>query len=338
MAINNKPFGTFEGQNIDLFTITNCNGIEVSVMTYGATITSIKLPEGDNIVCGFNSFENYFSPEYISNSPYFGGMIGRYCATIQGGKYGDTELTKNAGGEHNLHGGVVGFDKRVWAATTIDTSAVLFSLLSVDGDQGFPGNVKANITVRLTDDNELVFHYEGETDKTTPLSMTNHTYYNLSGFAENVENHTVTINSDTTYAMDAKGVYGDNCFAVEGQPTDLRTARVIGDVHNELGAGFEHFYLFGELKSEPVKVAEICYPAKNRKLEVFTTEPGMLFYTAKYTSDELCRESGEQFGKHRAFCCESHRVPNGPNVEGAPYVFTSPCEKFDTTTIFKFTI
>ncbi len=338
MSIVKSDFGIYQGAEISLYRLTNRSGMVLSVMNYGATITSLKLPSGEDIVCGFDRFDGYFSEEYRSNSPYFGAAIGRYCATISPAKFGEYELSKNAG-ENNLHGGVVGFDKRVWGVQSLGENSITFVLTSEDGDQGFPGEVVAEYTITLDDENSLTFHYEAVSSKRTPLSMTNHNYYNLSGFAENVEGHTVQIASNESYAMDAKGDFSDNCKSVDGETIDLRQGRSIADLHAELGQGMEHFYLFeGGVMDQKRKVAEVSYPAKGRKVEIFTTEGGMLFYTAKYTSDKLHRESGEQFGQHRAFCCETHRVPNGPNVNGAPDVFTEKGERFMSETTFKFTV
>ncbi|MFI3321799.1 MAG: aldose epimerase family protein [Rikenellaceae bacterium] len=333
--------GVVDGEDIYRYTLLNDNGIEIHVINYGVTITSILLPakdgKKDNIVCGFNTLESYLTEEYRNNAPYFGAVIGRYCATIAPGSYEGNELTKNAG-ENTLHGGIKGFDKRVWKAEQIGNQSIEFSLRSEDGDQGFLGKVDACVTLTINNNNELIFHYEAVSDKRTPLSMTNHTYYNLSGFEEDVLNHNVKIESTQTFAMDAKGNYVDNCKDVDGLATDLRESTQIATLHENLGSGAEHFYLFeGGLVETARKVAEISLPSKERKLEVFTTEPGMLLYTAKYTSNNLCRESGEQFGQYRAFCCETHRVPNGPNLEGASDVFIDENKKFDSKTIFKFT-
>ena len=336
MSVEKVHFGTFEQKEITLYKISNANGIEVSVMNYGLTITSIKLPDGDNIVCGFDNFESYFTSKYKANSPYFGGVIGRYCATIRPGKFDNYELSKNAG-ENTLHGGIVGFDKKVWTLDNLANDAITFSLHSEDGDQGFPGNVDVMVKISLSDDNALTFNYLAKTDKRTPLSMTNHTYFNLSGFAENIEGHSVMVNSIETFAMDAEGDYDANRTSVEGEITDLRIAKSIADLHKEVD-GMEHFYLYEGGIAPKRKVAEFAYAAKNRKVEVFTTEPGMLLYTAKYTSGELARESGEQYGKYCALCCETHRVPNGPNLNGASYIFTEANEKFESETTFKFTI
>lgn len=345
MKTEKQDFGRVNEKHITLYTMINDNGMEVSIMNYGATITSILLPENKtdkiNIVCGFNTLNEYFSEDFKKNAPYFGATIGRYCATIQNSKFNDYKLSDNAGG-NCLHGGVVGFDKNVWGAKIIketkDSCAVKFMLLSPDGDQGFPGNVLASVIFSLNNSNELSFEYEATTDKLTPFSMTNHSYYNLSGFKENVENHYVKIMSDETFPLDAKGDYKSNCLNVDGTLRDLRRKTRIGDLHKALNDGAEFYYLFKNgVENDIRKVAEISYPTNNRSVEVFTTEPGMLFYTAKYTSDKLKRESGEKFGKYRAFCCESHRIPNGPNIEGVKDVFLSPDKIFKSKTVFKFT-
>ncbi|KAB6146707.1 galactose mutarotase [Bacteroides xylanisolvens] len=344
MKVEKHNWGCIEGKTVSLYQLSNDKGMEVYVTNYGVTVTSVLLPDNEqgkvNVVCGFNQFEGYFSSEFKSNAPYFGAVIGRYCATIRQGQYDEYELSRNIG-EHTLHGGVSGFDKQVWGARICDddkdTSVVHFMLFSPDGDQGFPGNVFTSVIVSLNNENELSFRYEANTDMTTPFSMTNHSYFNLSGFQENIEDHWVKIQSTAIYPLDGTGNYPDNRKNIEGTAVDLRKECRIGELHEKLGDGMEYYYLFDDEKVEQIrKVAEVCYPTKKRSLEVLTTEPGMLFYTAKYTSDKLCRESGERYGKFCAFCCETHRIPNGPNLCGAPDVFLSVEKPFESETIFRF--
>ena len=346
MNIDKKRFGTFDGMDISLYTLKNDTGMEVSIMNYGATITSVLLPDGENgkinIVCGFDHFEQYFSPDFLNNAPFFGATIGRYCATIQNAQYNDVTLSANAAGVHSLHGGIKGFDKKVWGVSVHpiqeNECSVRFMLFSPDGDQGFPGNVLASVVIALNNDNELSFSYEAETDARTPLSMTSHAYYNLSGFSENVEGHHVQVNSTKVFPLNAVRSVAEDTRDVTGTIEDTRQGRIVKEVHEALHDGFEHFYLFDKgLTAEPEKVAEITCPAYHRQVEISTTEAGMLFYTAKYTSDALCRNENERYGKYCAFCCESHRTPNGPNLPDAQHVFTDPDEKFTSKTIFKFT-
>lgn len=346
MEITKKIIGKFEGKDVLQYNLKNSNGVDLLVMNYGATIMSLKVPDAKlgkvNIVCGFDELSSYFSKEYISNSPFFGSTIGRYCSAIIGGEFElegvKYELSKNAGTD-NLHGGVTGFDKMVWDSEIIpDCNGVKFTLLSPDGDNGFPGEVKASVLLCLTENNEIVYDYHAVSDKLTPFSMTNHNYFNLSGFKNNVEEYTVMVDAEKRIPLGSQGVYTDKVIDVRNTMDDLRSGRKIKDVHEALKGGFEHFYLFGAPIEEPKLVASISDEVSKRKLDVFTTEPGMLFYTGKYTSDKLQRETGEKFGQYRAFCCETHRCPNGPNLKGAPYVYLEANQPFSSKTILKLTL
>lgn len=341
MKIRKERFGSVEGMEITLYTLVNDNGVEVSVMNYGATVTSVLLPVGNgnkrNIVCGFDTLEGYFSDEFLSNAPYFGATIGRYCATIQNASYDDVKLSANVNNTHCLHGGVQGFDKKVWGVIGCDSfeneSSITLKYFSPDGDQGFPGNVTAVVIIALNNNNELSFRYEADTDKRTPLSMTNHTYFNLSGFMENVEGHNAYVAASNVLPMNPSGSVEKNIIYISGSSVDLRSSRNIGQVHNEINDGFEHFYMFDKgFTDVPEKVAEINCPSSNVSMEVLTTEEGMLLYTAKYTSSSLQRNESEKYGKYCAFCCETHRVPNGPNLKDANKVFTDRGEKFESHT------
>ena len=338
MSVEQSKFGSLPVGEVTLYKLVNSSGMEVHVMDYGVCVTSILLPsEGgkDNVVCGFNTLEGYFADAYLANSPYFGSVIGRYCSTIKDGRYGDVELVKNC--DHSLHGGVVGFDKRMWSAKSVGESEVTFVLNSEDGDQGFPGAVEAEVTVSLSDDNELAFSYVASSSKRTPFAMTNHTYFNLSAFRESVESHTMQLDSSVIVPLNSEGSFELVQQSVAGGADDLSKAKSIAEAHAAMGDGFEHYYLFeGGVQSVPRKVGAFEYAPLGRSVEISTTEQGMLFYTGKYTSDELARESGEQYGKHRGLCCETHRVANGPNIEGAPSVFLEAGEQFSSQTIFKF--
>lgn len=345
MNVQEQYFGSIEGQPITQFVLSNDPGMVVKIINYGATITSIQIPvEGDirEIACGFDTLEGYFSDGYKANSPYFGCTVGRYCSQIKdaafslnGKKY---KLAPNAG-ENNLHGGRVGFDKKLWQATTVEGDhgiGVKMVLHSPDMEEGFPGNVVATVTFMLTDDNQIQISYEATTDKETPLSLTNHTYFNLSGFEETIENHVATVHTDQRLVLDETGAATGGITRLDEKPDDLRKGKCIGDVHAAINDGFEHFYVFDNPSFELRKTALIESNEYDLKLEVSSTEPCMLLYTGKYTSDDLKRENGEQFGKFRGFCCETHRYPNGPNIIGSPGTTTSPGKKFTSKTHFKF--
>lgn len=342
MSAEISSFGNYQGEDIKEFSIKNENGIEVKITNYGATITSILVPNknGDieNIACGFDTLEGYFGKDYVENSPYFGGTIGRYCSQIKDSKFTlngeEYNLAKNCG-ENNLHGGVVGFDKRVWHAE-VDGSTVFMSLYSKHLEEGFPGNVEVSVAFTLTPDNELKIDYSGVPDKDTPLSLTNHTYFNLNAFSSTVEGHNAKVNTNKRHVMDDTGAATGEILNISGQADDLTKGREIGRVHDALGDGFEHFYVFDNADFELQEVAQIKSDDSGRSLTVYSTEPCMLLYTGKYTSNALKRENGEQYGKYRGFCCETHRYQNGPNIENSPKSITKAGDEFKSTTIFKF--
>ncbi len=342
MKISQRHFGTYLGDNVTLYTLVNDNGMEVKVMDYGATITSVTLPDGAQIACGFNTFDDYFGQEYTANAPYFGATVGRYCSQIKDAKFtlAGVEYKLNANcGDNNLHGGVTGFDKRLWSAEIIEgTTAVgiAFSLVSDDGDEGFPGEVAAKVTISLDNEDQITFDYEATTTKTTPLSMTNHTYFNLSSFERDVEGCVAKINTTKLMATDSSGAATGEILDVEDTCNDLSLSTTIGNVHKALGEGMEHFYIFDNPNGDLIKTAKIGDAKSGHAMEVYSTEPCMLFYTAKHMSNALQRNSSERYGKHRAFACETHRWQNGVNIEAAPKSFTSPDEPFTSKTIFRF--
>lgn len=338
-------FGKLAGKEVQLYTLENDNGMVVKISNYGATITSIVVPnkngESSEVVCGFDKFESYFSEAYQTNASYFGSTVGRYCSQIKDSKFTlngkNFELAKIVG-ENNLHGGKVGFDKKIWKVKPLDVNAskVEMKLISEHLEEGFPGNVDVAVTFSLTNDNELQIDYQATTDADTPFTMTNHTYFNLSGFSENIEGHTVQIHSDKKQVWDETGAATGENISVAGAPDDLRSGKLIGAVHAAMSDGFEHFYLLEEKGFKLDEVAKIHESNSGRTLTISTTEPGMLFYTGKYTSDDLKRESGQQYGKYRGFCCETHRYPNGPNIPDSPKSILKKGENYKSTTIFRF--
>lgn len=342
MSVNISDYGELGGISIKLYTLKNDNGVEIKIINYGATVTSIKVPDSngkiENIACGFDTLDGYFGKEYVENAPYFGGTIGRYCSQIKDSKFTlngkEYHLSKNCG-ENNLHGGNVGFDKKVWQGEAFD-NAVKMSLFSKDLEEGFPGNIQVSVTFTLTSDNELKIDYQATPDQDTPISLTNHTYFNLNAFSANVENHNVKVNTNKRHEMDDSGAATGKIVVIDGAIDDLTKGKVIGDVHTAMNDGFEHFYIFDNKDFKLQEVAQIKSAESGRTLKVLSTEPCMLLYTGKYTSDAIKRENGEQYGKYRGFCCETHRYQNGPNIENSPKSITKAGEEFKSTTIFKF--
>ncbi|MDO6492722.1 MULTISPECIES: aldose epimerase family protein [unclassified Cellulophaga] len=336
-------FGLIDDKKVDLYTLKNANGMVVKITNYGATITSIQIPnkKGDlvEIACGFDTLDGYFSDDYKENAPYFGSTVGRYCSqikdanfTLNGKQY---QLEKNCG-PNNLHGGTVGFDKRLWSLDSTNENLVKLTLISKDLEEGFPGNVTVSVTFSLTENNELTINYNAITDADTPLSLTNHTYFNLSGFNTSIENHTAQVFTNKRLKLDNTGAATGEIVDVSNAVDDLRNPKKIADAHNAMNDGFEHFYVFDNTGETVTKVATVANENEQLSLDVFTTEPCMLLYTGKYTANNLKRENGLKYGKYRGFCCETHRYPNGPNIKNSPKSITKAGENFKSTTVFKF--
>jgi aldose 1-epimerase len=317
----------------------------VKITNYGGIVTSMVVPDqngkAEDIVCGFDTLDGYFSDAYSANSPYFGCLVGRYAARVKDGKFSiggtDYQVHTNDGPNH-LHGGVKAFDKRVWAAEVLEDAEAVglkLSLKSPDGDGGYPGNLEVTVTYRLNNNNEFSIEYSAVTDKATPLSLTNHTYFNLNAFEGKILDHQASIASDKFLVPDASNVPVGEEQLVAGTVWDYNQAKPIGDVFTESEMGFETYYVFSKALGSFAKVAEFSDASSGRKLEVSTSEPGMLFYTGFYTSDELQRESGAKFGQFKGFCCETSRYPNGPNIAGAPDSVLQPGVTYQSRTVFK---
>lgn len=347
MKIEKILFGQHQNEDVWQYILTN-DAMSVKVITYGATISAIDVTnstEKVGLVCGFDTLEGYFGEEYLANAPYFGCTVGRIAGRIKDGKFSvngeDYTLALNNGSNH-LHGGIVGFDKRNWKATetsSTDAVAVTMSLLSPDMEEGFPGNVEAKVTFTLSSDNNLTIDYNATTDKTTPISMTNHSYFNLSGFTETIENTTAQVFASEFLTPDDGGVPTGARTAVAGLPCDLQKPTQFSEALKDMETGFEHYYAFPKGLGKLETVAKFSHPASGRELSIETTEPGALLYSGYFTSDTLKRESGDQqYGRYRAFCFESHRFPNGVNLVGAEGAFTTPDAPYTNKTVYKFTL
>ena len=329
-------FGSHQGQDIQLYSLENEKGMAVKITNYGATITSISVPDPDksrvDLVCGFDMLEGYFSEEYQANAPYFGCTVGRYSSRIKDGRFeiNGKEFTVACNdGPNHLHGGITGFNKKVWDAELTEDSdhaTIKMTMRSPHMDEGYPGNLEVSVLFSLDNNNALTISYEAVTDEETPVSLTNHTYFNLSGFAQTIEEHKATVFASRHLKADETNVPVGEIEALKGTAADLRAGILFKDAFAKLETGFEHYFLFDKELWKLDKVAEFVDTQSGRKLEVLTTEPGMLFYTGYFTSDKLQRESGDQYGRYRGFCCETHRYPNGPNIDNSPASVLKPGE------------
>ncbi|HEV3273141.1 MAG TPA: aldose epimerase family protein [Candidatus Methylacidiphilales bacterium] len=343
-SITSKPFGrTPEGQLVTLYTLTNKNGVSVSIMNYGATIVKILTPDrhgklGD-IVLGFDKF----SP-YPKLSPYFGATVGRYANRIAKGRFqlGKTvyQLPIN-NGPNALHGGLRGFDKRIWKVEPVesDVPALRFSRLSPDGEEGYPGNLFASVTFSLNDNNELRISYEATTDKPTIINLTNHSYFNLSG-GGTVRGDILTIHADAFTPVDATLIPTGEIKNVEGTPWDLRTPTPIGLHLKETGGnpvGYDHNFILNKgLFSDWSLAAEVYDPKSGRTLKVSTDQPGIQFYSGNFLDGSITGADGNVYYQYDAFCLETQHFPDSPNHDNFPSTVLNPGDTYKTSTVYAF--
>ncbi len=347
--ISSSDFGkTANGEKVTKYNLANKNGIEVDIITYGGRITAIRTPDKkgnmQNVVLGFDSLA-----QYEKKNPFFGALVGRYGNRIADGKFtlGDTEysLAKN-NGENSLHGGVEGFDKKVWKAKTEeadDNVKLILNYLSVDMEEGFPGNLNTTITYTLNADNSLDVLYEAQTDKTTIVNLTQHAYFNLSGeFSNTILDHIVEIDADAFVPVDSGLIPTGELKPVEGTPFDFREPKQIGkeiDADNEqiaLGGGYDHCWVLNDQTAGYRSVATAYHPETGRILEVLTDQPGIQFYTGNFLDGTLPAPNGGTYAKRSGFCLETQHYPDSPNQPDFPSVTLAPGDMYVTKTTFKF--
>ena len=346
LTVKREPFGkVLDGISIELFTLSNSNGITVKITNYGGIITSIITPDttgrAGDIVLGFDSIEDYLKPH-----PYFGCIVGRYANRIAEGKFKvegqEYSLAKNNGPNH-LHGGIVGFDKVVWEVkevTESDNEASLkLAYLSKDGEEGYPGNLSVTVSYSLTNDNQLIITYDASTDKTTPINLTNHSYFNLSaGQAKNCLDHVIKLNADKYVEVNDQYIPTGNLVDVASTPMDFTNPHPIGEFLDKVPGGYDHTYVIKKegTKEKMAYVAWVHEPLTNRIMEVYSTQPGAQFYIGNFLDGTLIGKNDIVYNKHYGFCLETHHFPDSPNQPSFPSAWLHPGEKFNEITIYKF--
>ncbi|MCU1275965.1 MAG: aldose 1-epimerase [Bryobacterales bacterium] len=345
------PFGkTKDGQAVDLYTLTNGHGMEVAITNYGGIVVSVKTPDRNgklaDVVLGFDNFEGY-----LQTMPYFGALIGRYGNRIANGRFTldarEYHLAQN-NGPNALHGGLRGFDKRIWSAKEIrakDAPALELSYLSKDGEEGYPGNLSATVTYSLTPKNELKIDYAATTDKDTVVNLTNHSYFNLAGEGQgNVLPHVVMINADRFTPVDSTLIPTGELKSVEGTPFDFRKPTPIGarinDKNQQLqfGKGYDHNFVLNGDGGGLKLAARVTDPSSGRVMEVLTTQPGLQFYTGNFLDGTVRGKGGVAYGQRSAFCMETQHFPDSPNHPAFPSTVLKPGQRYQTTTVYRFAV
>ncbi len=337
MKISDTRFGKLkDGREARLFTVLCTNGFSVGITNYGATLTSIKMPDRSGktaeIIAGFPNLDGYLAPH-----PYFGATVGRFANRIAGAKFTINNTEYLLPSEHEfyqLHGGACGFHSRLWDYSLEegeDYAVVSLSYLSPHLEEGYPGNLSAEVTYTVYDDNRLEIEFSALTDKPTHVNLTNHAYFNLSGFAEGLTGHKLTLNAAQYLELDQHQLPTGKYLPVQGAKFDFSTPIALNPDETELD------FCFILNPPAPGEASAFLYHAgSGRKMAVFTTQPGIQVYTSNFLDGSLCGHGGKCYEKHSAICFETQHFPDSPNQQTFPSTLLNPDEKYHQKTIFVF--
>jgi aldose 1-epimerase len=347
--VKKESFGrTSDGQNVDIYTLTNSRGTEVKIINYGGIVTSLKVADRngkfDDIVLGFDNLDGY-----LKNDPYLGAIIGRYGNRIANGRFTlngvEYKLATN-NGENHLHGGIKGFDKVVWTANPKQVrngSALELTYLSKDGEEGYPGNLAAKVVYTLTNANDLKIDYSATTDKDTIVNLTHHSYFNLAGQGNgDILDHLLVVNANRFTPTDAGSIPTGELRSVLGTPFDFTHATTIGARINQdydqlkLGKGYDHNFVLNGRMGILRRVAQVSERTTGRVMEVWTTEPGLQLYTGNFLDGSLTGKDGKVYQQRYGFCLETQHHPDSPNKPAFPTTVLRKGGRYHTTTVYRF--
>lgn len=337
-----------DGTPVDLYTLTNDTGVEARIMTYGGIVVSLKVPDrhGDlgDVVLGYDTLEGY-----LRDNPYFGALIGRYGNRIAKGRFtldGKVYRLARNNGKNHLHGGIKGFDKVIWKATEARREngvGLQLTYLSRDGEEGYPGNLSVTVVYTLTHNNELRIDYAATTDKKTIVNLTNHSYFNLAGAGKgNILGHEMMLDADRFTPVDKGLIPTGELREVKGTPMDFTEPTPIGariDRQDEqliFGLGYDHNWVLNHKNGTLALAARVFEPTTGRSMEVYTTEPGIQFYSGNFLDGAITGKNGKVYHKRYGFCLETQHFPDSPNKPQFPSTVLNPGQEYRQTTIYKF--
>jgi aldose 1-epimerase len=349
-TITKQPFGSTSEGPVDLYTLTNSHQMEVKIMTYGGIIQSVKVPDRSghvaNVVLGFDNLA-----DYVAKSPYFGCITGRYANRIALGKFtldGVTYQLPINNPPNSLHGGTIGFDKHIWAATVIqnpDSVGLKLTFTSPDGDQGYPGTLKAEVDYLLTERNQIKIDYRATTDKPTVVNLTNHSYWNLAGEGSgSIERHDLRLNASHYTPVDPTLIPTGSIDSVLGTPMDFTKSTPIGARIRDgfpqlvIGRGYDHNYVLdrhGSHDTSLILAARVHEPTSDRILDIYTTEPGIQFYSGNFLDGTLVGTSGRMYRQGDGFALETQHYPDSPNQPSFPSTVLRPGQVYTSETIYQ---
>jgi aldose 1-epimerase len=344
--ITRAPFGrTRDGTSVEIFTLRNLNGVEARICSYGGIIVSFKAPDRQghiaDVVLGYDRLDGY-----LTNSPYFGALIGRYGNRIARGRFTLDDVTYKLAandGPNSLHGGIKGFDKAVWRANIIESDAgpaLELSYFSKNGEEGYPGNLKVKAVYTLMSDNGLRLEFTATTDKDTVLNLTQHSYFNLAGHGD-VLGHEVFIDADRFTPVDSTLIPTGELRPVEDTPFDFLQPTAIGarieqdDRQLEFGKGYDHNFVLNHPMGRLDVIAQVSEPTSGRILEVLSTEPGLQFYSGNFLDGAITGKGGQVYARRCAFAMEPQHFPNSPNQSDFPPAVLRPGRVYHNTIIFR---
>lgn len=342
-SVTHRLYGKMpDGTPVELYTLSNTNGMSADIITYGGAVTRLTVPDRNgkfgDVVLGMDSLDGY-----RTQANYFGALIGRYGNRIGNATFeleGKTYHLPKNDGENTLHGGPQGFDKRVWKAHS-EKGALQLTYVSADGEEGFPGTLKATVVYTITDANELKIDYTATTNKATVVNLTNHSYFNLAG-SGTILKHEVTILADRFTPIDAGLIPTGELLPVKDTPFDFTRPTAIG-AHIEdqnqqlaLGHGYDHNFVLNSHGGSLAKAAEVYDPESGRVMEVWTDQPGLQFYTGNFLDGKTVGKGGVAYPFRAAFCMETQHFPDSPNKPEFPSTELRPGQTYHTTTVYKF--
>ena len=343
---------TKEGAEVQLFTLQNAHGLKATITNFGGTLTSLLVPDKNgklgDVVLGFDDLASYTSDLYRKENPYFGALIGRYGNRLAKGKFtldGKPYQVPINNAPNSLHGGIVGFNQRVWQAapsTSADGPTLTLSYLSKAGEEGYPGNLTVKVVYTLTNADALRLDYTATTDQPTVLNLTNHSYFNLGyGQAKNILGHVLTLNADRFTPVGNTLIPSGMLQAVAGTPMDFRQPHTIGErlgqVPGAAPGGYDHNWVLADkMRSSPAEAATVYEPVSGRTLAVYTDQPGVQFYSGNFLKGNLKGKGGVAYVQHYGFALETQHFPDSPNEPAFPSTVLRPGETFHSTTEYRF--
>lgn len=342
-TMTSREFGNYDGKPVTEYTLKNSSGMQVSILNYGGTVTRIIVPDKNgnmgDVVLGFDSFDGYLQ----KNEPYFGALIGRFANRIANAKFSLDGRTYTLAANNNgnsLHGGNKGFDKVLWTAQKLSDSSLKLNYQSKDGEEGYPGNVDVEVIYTLSSDNSLKLDYTATTDKATPINLTNHSYFNLSaGKDSTILNHELQLNAEKYTPVNDKLIPTGEIAEVKNTPMDFKQPKTIGRDIEKVKGGYDHNWVLDRNGNGLEKAATLYEPNSGRFMEVFTTQPGIQFYSGNFLDGTLqYTKKGQKYVQHGALCLETQHYPDSPNRPAFPNTILKPGEVYRQTTVYKFSV